>query len=715
MPVAWSRRSTSAVVAELHVAGSNQRPTASKPAVAAASTAPAGSRSSTVPAASDSSRVPATHVDGGVPERLAQGPLVDLAHRGAADGLDDVDRARALVTRQPLPAPRDQFVGGGRLGRIGGHDERLDLLAHLLVRHSDDRHVGDLGMLDEHLLGLRRVDVHASGHDQVAEAIGDVHEPVVGDVADLAQREHARAEVRPGRLLGVAGVDHTPPGGVLEEQTSLDPRRHFLVVLVDHDGPERRHGATHRSGVLEPLRAGDRARRAHLGGAVRVLQHRAEPLDHLALDVDRAGGAGVGDELQRAHVVPVPHVPGSASRRTKWVGTMTVVSIRWVSIERSTFSASKRPRTTTGTPGRQQTHARQRARVVHRADHQMGAEAGERHCGRAPPRARSSCPHRRTSSAGARRPWDGRWSRTCTSGSAAARRRMTARAATPPPATPPTTGSRVRRSGPSRSRAARPPGRRRRGRSRPSPARRRAPAPPESARMYVTSSTLRWKLTGTVDAPASRPPRCASTVSTLFSASTATRRSGPRSSSPSPLTTRFRMSFDLGPAERHVVVAQRHLVWTLDGEVGGDEHHQCVPPPHPERSVGGHDEHHGAFAAGPLRAVGDPGAHPPQLARAVRALALDDELPGLDDVQRVARMRVHAERGVRGERHLAHGRVGADPAQEDVRLDVVVLEPSVLVIVDRPAADRVVGGHRRVPPSPAGPTASERSRPGVRN
>ena len=41
---------------------------------------------------------------------------------------------------------------------------------------------------------------------------------------------------------------------------------------------------------------------------------------------------------------------GSDSRRTKWVGTITVVSTRWVSIARSTFSASKRPSTTTGMP-----------------------------------------------------------------------------------------------------------------------------------------------------------------------------------------------------------------------------------------------------------------------------------------------------------------------------------------------------------------------------
>ena len=211
--------------------------------------------------------------------------------------------------------------------------------------------------------------------------------------------------------------------------------------------------------------------------------------------------------------------------------------------------------------------------------------------------------------------------------------------------------------------------------------------------MYATSSALRWKLTGTVDAPASRPPRWASTVSTRFSASTATRRSGPRSSSPSPLTTRLRMSFTCGPPERHVVVAQRHLVRTLGGELAGDEDHQSWPPAHAERSVRRHDEDRRALGAGALRAVRDPGPHPAQLARPVRALAVDDELAGLDDVQRVARVGVHAERGVGRERHLADRRVGADPAQVDVGLDVVVLEAGVLVVLDRPAADRRRRGH----------------------
>ena len=65
------RRSSPSV----HVAGSNQSPTASKPAAAAASTVPGGSRSSTVPAASDSEpRADAHHVAAAAPRTAGAAP-----------------------------------------------------------------------------------------------------------------------------------------------------------------------------------------------------------------------------------------------------------------------------------------------------------------------------------------------------------------------------------------------------------------------------------------------------------------------------------------------------------------------------------------------------------------------------------------------------------------------------------------------------------------
>ena len=62
----------------------------------------------------------------------------------------------------------------------------------------------------------------------------------------------------------------------------------------------------------------------------------------------------------------------------------------------------------------------------------------------------------------------------------------------------------------------------------------------ESLRMYAASGAVRWKSTGTVEAPAGRPPRCASAVSAAFSPNTATRCSSP--SSPRAPASRSRLA-----------------------------------------------------------------------------------------------------------------------------------------------------------------------------
>ena len=110
---------------------------------------------------------------------------------------------RALVARQRFPAPRDSSavtastssVASGRAGP-GRPDVRPSR------RRATPMHATSAtsGWRCEHLLGLGRVDVDATGHDHVGEAVGDEHEPVVVDVADLAEREHA------GRDVGFGGL-----------------------------------------------------------------------------------------------------------------------------------------------------------------------------------------------------------------------------------------------------------------------------------------------------------------------------------------------------------------------------------------------------------------------------------------------------------------------------------------------------------------------------
>ena len=194
-----------------------------------------------------------------------------------------------------------------------------------------------------------------------------------------------------------------------------------------------RNGGTARPtdpGCSQPLRARDGARRADLGGAVGVLQHRPEPLDHLSLDVDRARRAGVGHEPQRAHVV----VAAAPRRAAPAAGRSASAPSPWSRPDArrspgARCSASKRPRTTTGMPA-----ARTRTpdsgpvwyigpttRWVPKAANGLR------------PRRGHVLAHRAAAGEHRRRELDalgpaGR-ARTCTSGWAAARRRLTARAA----------------------------------------------------------------------------------------------------------------------------------------------------------------------------------------------------------------------------------------------------------------------------------------------
>ena len=171
--------------------------------------------------------------------------------------------------------------------------------------HADVGHVGDPRMLDEHVLGLRRVEVHAAGHHHVREPVGDVDEAVVVDIADLAEGEHPRFEVGGPGLLRVVVVHDAPAGGVAEIEPALGVGRHPPVVVIHHQSLERRHRAADRAGMSEPVLTGDGARRPHLGRPVGVDEDRAPPIDHGPLHVVGAFGPGVRDQPHRRGVVAV--------------------------------------------------------------------------------------------------------------------------------------------------------------------------------------------------------------------------------------------------------------------------------------------------------------------------------------------------------------------------------------------------------------------------
>ena len=161
----------------------------------------------------------------------------------------------------------------------------------------------------QHLLGLGRVDVDAAGHDHVGEAVGDEDEPVVVDVADLAEREHAGGEVGVGGLLRVAFVHDAAAGGVAEVQPALG-------VRAAARRRRRRRRAPRTAGRRCPTEPGWASQ------SVELIEHTV-PDSVPPYDSDSTGPhhsiiarltsighlpPGVRDLPQRRHVVPVAHV-----------------------------------------------------------------------------------------------------------------------------------------------------------------------------------------------------------------------------------------------------------------------------------------------------------------------------------------------------------------------------------------------------------------------
>ncbi len=96
-----------------------------------------------------------------------------------------------LERGEPLAAEREDVLGQrrGAAAPVAQLDDRLDLLAPVVVRHAEDGDVGDRGVGVDHGLDLGRVDVHAAGDDHVALAIAEEQEPVGVEVAGVADGE----------------------------------------------------------------------------------------------------------------------------------------------------------------------------------------------------------------------------------------------------------------------------------------------------------------------------------------------------------------------------------------------------------------------------------------------------------------------------------------------------------------------------------------------
>ena len=157
------------------------------------------------------------------------------------------------------PASRPRRTAAGRpparrrARAVGQLHRRLHLLAPLLVGDPEHGDVGHRRVLDERLLDLGRVDVHAARDDHVGGPVGEEHEAVLVDVADVAHREGAGRKVGGvGLLLGLVVLEDLVGDQVVGVERADLARREALAVGVGREHLVARDRLATVPGLVEP-------------------------------------------------------------------------------------------------------------------------------------------------------------------------------------------------------------------------------------------------------------------------------------------------------------------------------------------------------------------------------------------------------------------------------------------------------------------------------
>ena len=197
-----------------------------------------------------------------------------------------------------------------RLGvRRGLHDGEHGL-AHLGVRHPDHGDVQHRRVQRQRVLGVAGVDVHPAGNDHERLAVGEVEPPVLVEVAEVAGGAPVVVlrVARGARLLGVVVVGEQRPVVAFEVDRAHPARGQQLTGVRIGDPHLAEPRAADRARVFQPLRRVEERDADALGGRVVLADHRAPPVDHRPLDVDRARRRGVDRHPHRRHVVALAHL-----------------------------------------------------------------------------------------------------------------------------------------------------------------------------------------------------------------------------------------------------------------------------------------------------------------------------------------------------------------------------------------------------------------------
>ena len=217
----------------------------------------------------------------------------------------------------PAGRSRCSMISRGELRRRrtpgSGLDDRLDLLAHVVVGDAEHGDVGDLRVLEDLALDLGRIDVHAAGDDHVGLAVAEEQVAVLVEVADVADGEEALGVVVARRSWPCRPCTRSRRRPSASTRCRAPRRGDRLpsssAILQLADRPRRcrpcRGTCSHSSGV---------AMRAAALGRARSTPRSPGPTSRAsALHVDRARRRGVDRPLHRRHVVLRPARPPGAA------------------------------------------------------------------------------------------------------------------------------------------------------------------------------------------------------------------------------------------------------------------------------------------------------------------------------------------------------------------------------------------------------------------
>src|SRR5262249_52189151 len=158
----------------------------------------------------------------------------DFADQALGQLRPELDLLRHLVASHPRVAIVDDLLLGGRLA-VPQHYVYLDRLAPAWVGHADGDDFAHFGMLEQRLLDIARIHVHAAADDHVLLAVDDAEVAVSVLAGDVARIQPAIAQDLRGLIRPIpVALHHLRPAH--RQFTHLAWRQLARAALLVEDG-----------------------------------------------------------------------------------------------------------------------------------------------------------------------------------------------------------------------------------------------------------------------------------------------------------------------------------------------------------------------------------------------------------------------------------------------------------------------------------------------